>query len=84
MEAEKNILIAERVIGKGDTWKLLGGESVHPSLTEMLNEYHTQCVTKPQAYRLEPMNGKVFAITTENVEPPQPKKYSIYGDYILD
>jgi hypothetical protein len=81
MEVEKNILIAERVIGKGDTWKLLGGESVHPSLTEMLNEYYIQSTIKSQAYRLEPMNGKVFAIVSEHVEEPQPKKYSIYGNY---
>ena len=80
METEKNILVAERV-PPGDQWKLIGGEEIHPSLTEALNDYYIKSVTKPIAYRLEPMNGKLFAIVNENVEPPAPKKYSIYGDY---
>jgi len=48
-----------------------------------LEAYHQKVVTKPIAYRLEPLQGKLFAIRTSEVKIPeeQPKQYSIYGDY---
>ena len=38
-EKEVNILIAERVKGKGDTWTLVGEDIERPSLTEALEAY---------------------------------------------
>jgi hypothetical protein len=47
-----------------------------------MNAYHMICVGKPpKAYRLEPMNGKVYAIIESIQEAEPPKKYNIYGDY---
>jgi hypothetical protein len=40
-QVEKNIQIAERV-PPGDRWKLLGGEKVYESITEVLNAYYQQ------------------------------------------
>ena len=81
MEAEKNILIAERVIGKGDTWKLLGGEEIHPSLTDTLNDYYIKSTVKPIAYRLEPMNNKLYAIVESISLMREPKKFDLYGEH---
>ena len=75
---EKNILIAVRV-PPGDQWKM--GDTVYPSLIEMLNAYHKMSVGKPKAYRLEPIAGKVYAIAESIQEVPQPIKYDLYGDY---
>jgi len=81
-EIEKNIQIAERV-PPGDSWRLLSGEKVYTSLTETLNAYYQQSVHKPQAFRLEPLKGKLYIITTEEIEipKPEPKKYDLYGDF---
>jgi hypothetical protein len=50
-----------------------------------LEAYYQKATAKPVAYRLEPLQGKLFAIRTSEVEIPeeQPKQYSIYGDYEL-
>jgi hypothetical protein len=39
--------------------------------------------TKPTAFRLDLAQGKLYAIFPEEVEiqEPEPKRYSIYGDY---
>jgi hypothetical protein len=81
-QVEKNILIAERV-PPGDRWKLLIDNKVYDSLTETLNSYYVQATIKPLAFRLEPMNSKLYIITTEEIEipKPEPKKYNLYGDY---
>ncbi len=81
-EVEKNIQIAERV-PPGDRWKLLNGEKVYDSLTEVLNAWYQQATTKPQAFRLEPLKGKLYIITTQEIEipKPEPKKYDLYGDF---
>jgi hypothetical protein len=52
-QVEKNIQIAERV-PPGDRWKLLGGEKVYESITEVLNAYYQASTNKPTAFRLEP------------------------------
>ena len=81
MEQEKNILIAKRV-PPGDRWSLLNGEdTVYNSLTETLEAYYQKSTIKPQAFRLEPLKGELYVITTENVEAPPPRKFNIYGDY---
>jgi len=81
-EVEKNIKIADRV-PPGDRWQVIGVKEIQPSLTDALNAYYMVADIKPQAFRLEPMKGNLYMITTENVEikEPEPKKYSIYGDY---
>jgi hypothetical protein len=79
---EKNIKIADRV-PPGDQWKVFGVDQTQPSLTDALNAYYEVATVKPQAFRLEPLKGNLYIITTEDVEiqEPEPKKYSIYGDY---
>ena len=32
-------------------------------------------------YRLEPLNGKLYAIKEEYTEPPAPEKFDLYGEY---
>jgi len=79
---EKNFKIADRV-PPGDRWQVINVKEIQPSLTDALNAYYEVAVVKPQAFRLEPMNGSLYMITTEYIEiqEPEPKKYSIYGDY---
>jgi hypothetical protein len=79
MEQEKNILIARR-IPPGDKWCLVDDTVVYNSLTETLEAYF-QKVNKPYEFRLAPLKGELYIITTEEVVPPPPKKFNIYGDY---
>lgn len=78
---EKNVLIAKRV-PPGDKWQLVDDETktVHNSLTETLEAFF-QKVNKPYEFRLAPLKGELYIITTEEVVPPPPKKFNIYGDY---
>jgi hypothetical protein len=81
-EVEKNIKIADRV-PPGDRWQVNGVKEIQPSLTDALNAYYVSSTIKPQAFRLEPIKGNLYIITTEDVEiiPEPPKKYNLYGDY---
>jgi hypothetical protein len=81
-EIEKNIKIADRV-PPGDKWQVVGVKEIQPSLTDALNAYYESATIKPQAFRLEPMKGSLYIITTEDVEiiPEPPKKYNLYGEY---
>lgn len=76
---EKNVLIAKRV-PPGDRWTLVGYDEVHPSLTETLEVYF-QKNQKPCDFRLAPLKGELYMITTEEVQAPPPKKFNLYGDY---
>jgi hypothetical protein len=78
---EKNILIAKRV-PPGDSWTLVNDKknTVYKSLTETLEAYF-QVYKKPCEFRLAPLKGEIYMITTEEVEAPLPKKFNIYGDY---
>jgi hypothetical protein len=80
---EKLVEIGTRVIGKGDNWKIHDIEKIQPSLTDALEIWFQLAITKPKAFRLDLALGKLYAILTEEVEikEPEPKKYSIYGDY---
>ena len=80
---EKLVEIAHRIKGKGDTWSLIENDQVYSSLTEVLNAWYQQATNKPQAFKLEPLKGKLYIITTEEIEilKPEPKKYDLYGDY---
>jgi hypothetical protein len=78
---ESNILIARRV-PPGDQWCLVDDEKqiVHKSLTETLEAYF-QKVNKPYEFRLAPLKGELYIITTEEVAPTPPKRFNIYGDW---
>ena len=80
MEQEKNILIARRV-PPSDQWCLVDDEKqiVYKSLTETLEAYYQKTQNKCE-FRLAPLKGELYMITTENVESPPPKKFNIYGD----
>jgi len=81
-EVEKNIKIADRV-PPGDRWQVNGVKEIQPSLTDALNAYYVSSTIKPQAFRLEPVKGNLYIITTEDVEiiPEPSKKYNLYGEY---
>ena len=81
---EKNVLIARRV-PPGDKWRLVANEPngpVHKSLTDALEAYMVKTGFKGN-YRLEPLEGALYAInaTEKLVEKPKQKLYSLYGEY---
>jgi hypothetical protein len=47
----------------------------------MLNAHHVKSIGKPKAYRLEPMNNKVYAVVESVAKAPEPKKFDLYGEY---
>lgn len=78
---EINILIAQRV-PPGDRWSLINEDTVHKSLTETLEAYF-QKTNEPCEFRLAPLKGELYMITTkeETIKQDPPKKYNIYGDH---
>lgn len=80
MEQEKNILIARRV-PPGDQYSLIDDPTnkIYPSLTDTLEAYF-QKTQKPCEFRLAPLKGELYMITTEEIVAPPPKKFNIYGD----
>ena len=70
----------------GDNWKVHGTEKIQPSLTDALEAWYQKATIKPQAFRLDLISGRLYAIVSNEVEvqEPKPKKYSIYGDYIVE
>lgn len=79
---EKLIEIAIRQ-APGDNWKVHGVEKIQPSLTDALESWYQVATAKPTAFRLDLTSGRLYAILSSEVEiqEPEPKKYSIYGDY---
>ena len=85
-KAESLTLVSERR-PPGDRWQLSLIDAktfeldpiIYESLTDALNAYHIKSTVKPQAYRIEPMNGKVYEIKEYQVEK-EIKRYNIYGD----
>ena len=81
---EKNILIANRIV-PGDRWRLVmdgPNGTIYPSLTEVLDAYFQESGNRCD-FKLSPLDSKLYAIFSEEQEVviPEPKKYSIYGDY---
>lgn len=78
---EDNILIAQRV-PPGDNWRLEGDTEVIEGLVMTLTQYMRKYNFKGN-YRLEPLNGKLYAIkvTEEKIEEPEPMKFDLYGEY---
>ena len=79
---EKLIEIAQRV-PPGDRWQVSNVNAIQNSLTDALEAYYQIATLKPKAFRLDLAQGKLYAIVNNEVEikEPEPKKYSIYGDY---
>ena len=84
-------LIAKRVIGKGDTWQLISGESnqpegiEYPSLTEVLEAYYQKMQIKCE-FLIIPHLGEIHIVGPFEVEEKvevktTPKRFNIYGDY---
>jgi hypothetical protein len=79
---EENELIAER-IPPGDNWELVNDRgTVVEGLVMTLTAYMRKTKFKGN-YRLEPLNGKLYAIKSyeEKVEEPEPMKFDLYGEY---
>jgi len=79
---ENNELIAVRV-PPGDNWELvIDKETVIEGLVQTLTQYMRKTKFKGH-YRLEPLNGKLFAITLDQIEIPEPapEKWDLYGEY---
>jgi hypothetical protein len=64
---------------------LKGESTIYNGISETLQAYYQKAAVKPIAYRLEPLQGNLYSITTEEgpEEEPQPLKQSIYGNYTL-
>ena len=79
---EFNELIANR-IPPGDKWELvIDKDTVIEGLVQTLTQYMRK--TKFQGhYRLEPLNGKLYAIKEEeiNLPEPEPEVWDLYGEY---
>ena len=80
MKVEHNVLIAERV-PPGDNWRVLsdGPSPIIEGLVEALTEYMRTTGFKGN-YRLEPLNGKLFAIEEDTIPEPPQKVYDLYGE----
>ena len=81
---EYNELIATRVPPPGDRWTLVGDakKEVYESITDVLEAYLHKTNFMGE-YRLDPVNSKLYAIQTSEVEIIQekPKTYSLYGEF---
>jgi len=82
---EKLIEIGTRV-PPGDNWDMSNVNEVQKSITDALEAWFQTATIKPKAFRLDLAQGKLYAIVSNEVEikEPEPKKYSIYGDYTID
>jgi len=82
-EVIENLSEIARRVPPGDRWQVNNVVDIQNSLTEALEEYYQVATSKPIAFRLDLVNSKLYAIFTDEIEiqEPEPKKYSIYGDY---
>jgi hypothetical protein len=80
---EHNELIANRV-PPGDRWTLVRDpkKEIFPNLTDALEAFFHQTGFNG-AFRLDPMNSKLYAIQSNEVEIKKetPKVYSMYGEF---
>jgi len=79
---EENILIATRK-PPGDNWELVIDQgTVIEGLVMALTMYMRKTKFKGH-YRLEPLEGKLYAIETNEIEIPEeePMKFDLYGEY---
>ena len=59
--------IASR-IAPGDRWTVIGVNDIQNSLTEALEAYYQAIVTKPKAFRLDLIEGKLYGIFPTEVK----------------
>ena len=81
-QVEVLIQIAERV-PPGDRWRMMVGEdqkTILPTLTEALEKYATDAAVRCP-FRLDPFQGKLYAIRQQNAPEPEVRKYSIYDEH---
>mgnify|MGYP003626085570 FL=1 len=82
-KVEHNELIAQRV-PPGDRWSLVGDpkKEVFKTLTDALEAFLQQTGFKG-AYRLDPLDSKLYAIQVQEyeVKKEEPKMYSLYGEF---
>jgi hypothetical protein len=80
---ENKLLIANRQ-PPGDRWQLADEPNgkIYGNITDTLEAYMHKTGFKGH-YRLEPLESKLYAISSEEVEiHPEPiKTYSLYGEY---
>ena len=79
---ESTELIALRV-PPGDQWELvIDKENVIDVLVQALTQYMRKTKFKGN-YRLEPLNGKLYAIREEEIDvtEPEPERFDLYGEY---
>jgi len=80
MTEEKLIKIAVRV-PPGDNWELISDKgNVINGLVNTLTAYLRTTQFKGH-YRLAPLDGVLYAIIEEEVAPPEPQLYDLYGEY---
>ena len=75
-------LIAERV-PPGDNWELIiDRDNVIDGLVQTLTAYMRKTKYKGH-YRLEPLNGKLYAIKAREVEVEEPEEqvWDLYGEH---
>ena len=78
---EEKELIAER-IPPGDNWELvIDRDNVIEGLVQTLTQYMRKTKFKGH-YRLEPLNGKLYAIVNKeiDIEEPEEEVWDIYGE----
>ena len=77
---EYNTLIATRQ-PPNDRWLLVGDDKIHNSLTDTLEAFF-QKVKEPCEFRLAPLKGELYVITTQEAQIKEipPKRFNIYGD----
>mgnify|MGYP003669718089 FL=1 len=78
---ESNVLIASR-IPPGDNWELvIDKDTVVEGLVQALTTYMRKTKFKGH-YRLESLNGKLYAIKEEEVaiDTPEPEVWDLYGE----
>ena len=82
-QVETPVLIATRV-PPGDKWKLVDDayETVHSSLTDTLEAYFQATGFKGD-YKLAPLDSKLYALYSEEIEIKQPEEkiYGLFGEF---
>ena len=79
---ELNELIANRV-PPGDNWELvIDKDTVVEGLVQTLTQYMRKTKFKGH-YRLEPLNGKLYAIKEQEIDVPEPEPeiWDLYGEH---
>jgi hypothetical protein len=82
-EVVENLVEIAKRVPPGDRWQVKGVKEIQKSLTDALEAFFQTADNKPIAFRLDLVNSKLYGIFTDEIEikEPEPKKYSIYGDY---